>query len=115
MNLQNVGETAWLQVTIRAWVAQTGTERPSPQTWADTIESSAVAVQDGVEPHFVGSFNALGVNQARWDLLRWGPRANEYHPAWAGAYGIVIWDVSGRDLYGRTFTGSGHTDVEPKG
>ena len=112
--LENVGETSWLSVEIRAWVVHIGRTLPATVAWADALESTAVARQQGAKPTFVGNFNALGVAQDRWELLRWGPAAADYDPAWAGEHGIVIWDSTVRDLYGRSYPGSGHTDIAPE-
>ena len=111
--LENVGETSWLRVEIRAWVKYLSPALPTPAEWADGLLAAADSFQRGAEPTFVGTFNALGVSQRRWELLRWGPKAGDYDPAWSGLYGIILWDSTVHDLYGRSYTGSGHTDTEP--
>lgn len=112
--LENVGETTWLSVEIRAWVVHVASTLPPPRAWADALEGTAVAIQEGVKPTFIGNFNSLGANRGRWELLRWGPAASTYDPEWVGEHGIVIWDSSVLDLYNRSYAGSGHTDIEPE-
>jgi hypothetical protein len=112
IRLQNVGETAWVNAEVRGWIVHLGPEMPGPVSWAEALERIALQIQGGLQPHFVGTFNALGVGQERWDLLRWGPRAGEYDPAWTGEFGLIVWDATVEDLYRRRYVGSGHTDIE---